>query len=66
MFAASPIAAADVLPEATRIRLFGHAAVNRQHYTAVTSTEAVLSPAASLINVTATPGMPRESAGSAG
>ncbi|GMA19604.1 hypothetical protein MM440_14740 [Arsenicicoccus piscis] len=39
----------DVLPEATRTRLFGHtAAVNRQHYTAVTSTEAVVSAAAVL------------------
>lgn len=39
----------DVLPEATRTRLFGHtAAVNRHHYTAVTSTEAVVSAAAGL------------------
>lgn len=39
----------DQLPEAVRIRLLGHtAAVNRQHYTAVTSTEAVLSAAAVL------------------
>lgn len=36
----------DVLPEATRTRLFGHtAAVNRQRYTAVTSTEAVVTAA---------------------
>ena len=40
----------DELPEATRIRLFGHtAAVNRQHYTAVTSTEAVLRATSSLV-----------------
>lgn len=39
----------DVLPEATRTRLFGHtAAVNRQRYTAVTSTEAVVSAAAGI------------------
>lgn len=39
----------DVLPEATRTRLFGHtAAVNRQRYTAVTSTEAVVSAAAAM------------------
>lgn len=39
----------DVLPEATRTRIFGHtAAVNRQRYTAVTSTEAVVSAAAGL------------------
>lgn len=40
----------DVLPEATRTRLFGHtAAVNRQRYTAITSTEAVVSAAAVLL-----------------
>ena len=39
----------DVLPEATRTRLFGHtAAVNRQRYTAVTSTEAVVAAAAGM------------------
>lgn len=39
----------DVLPEATRTRLFGHtAAVNRQRYTAVTSTDAVVKAAAGL------------------
>jgi hypothetical protein len=36
----------DVLPEDVRIRLFGHTkAVNRQHYTAVTSTKAVVDSA---------------------
>ena len=36
----------DELPEATRIRLLGHsAAVNRSHYTAVTSTKAVVEAA---------------------
>lgn len=40
----------EALPEATRTRLFGHtAAVNRQHYTAVTSTEAVVSAASVLL-----------------
>lgn len=39
----------DALPEATRIRLLGHTApVNRHHYTAVTSTKAVLDAAAVL------------------
>lgn len=39
----------DLLPEATRTRLFGYtAAVNRQRYTAVTSTEAVVSAAAAI------------------
>lgn len=39
----------DLLPEATRIRLFGHGkAVNRQRYTAVTTTEAIVSAASSL------------------
>ena len=39
----------DLLPEATRIRLFGHGkAVNRQRCTAVTTTEAIVSAASSL------------------
>lgn len=39
----------DVLPEATRIRLFGHtSAVNRRHYTAVTDTKTVVSAASVL------------------
>lgn len=39
----------DELSEATRTRLFGHtAAVNRQRYTAVTSTEAIVQKAAGL------------------
>lgn len=39
----------DLLPEATRIRLFGHSkAVNRQKYTAVTTTEAIVSAASPL------------------
>ncbi|MDN5698714.1 MAG: hypothetical protein L0G85_00180 [Kocuria sp.] len=39
----------DVLPEATRIRLFGHSkAVNRQKYTAVTSTDAIVAAASPL------------------
>lgn len=39
----------DVLPEATRIRLYGHGqAVNRQRYTAVTTTDAVVSAASVL------------------
>ena len=59
----------DVLPEATRTRLFGHtAAVNRGHYTAVTSTEAVVAAAASLLqgdkaDVTASDGMSQETTG---
>ncbi len=40
----------DELPEATRIRLFGHTApVNRHHYTAVTDTKSVVSAAAVLL-----------------
>lgn len=40
----------DALDEATRTRLLGHtAAVNRQRYTAVTSTEAVVSAASSAL-----------------
>lgn len=39
----------DLLPEASRIRLFGHSkAVNRQKYTAVTTTEAIVSAASPL------------------
>ncbi|MDU5614884.1 MAG: hypothetical protein E6049_05525 [Varibaculum cambriense] len=39
----------DALPEATRVRLLGHTeAVNRSHYTAVTSTDSVVRAAAFL------------------
>lgn len=41
----------DLLPEATRIRLFGHSkAVNRQKYTAVTTTDAIVAAASPLFD----------------
>lgn len=51
----------DLLPEATRIRLFGHSkAVNRQKYTAVTTTDAIVAAASPLFSFAA-PKSPQKS-----